>query len=247
MARRRMYGSATSETSSADRTRVSAPQPLERVLERERVQDGREHAGVVGGRPVHPLGRGRHAAVDVAAADDDRELEPFRWTPTISRAIASTVFGSVPYSWSPISASPESFRRTRRKAGAAPEGGRSASSSCAVTRQSATERALERDDTRSGLAERLTRPSSPSRGSTAARSSDAAGLRRVEPLCEHALDDLLLRLLRLRLELVRVEVDLPLGLDRPRPARPPASATRARRTRCASPAGARAPRCRRRA
>ena len=54
------------------------PQPLERVLERERVEDGREHAGVVRRRAVHPLGRGGDAAVDVAAADDDRELQPLR-------------------------------------------------------------------------------------------------------------------------------------------------------------------------
>ena len=47
---------------------------LERVLERERVQQRREHAGVVGRRAVHPVGRRRHAAVEVAAADDDREL-----------------------------------------------------------------------------------------------------------------------------------------------------------------------------
>ena len=54
------------------------PPPLERVLERERVEDGREHAGVVRRRPVHPLCGGGDAAVDVAAADDDRELQPLR-------------------------------------------------------------------------------------------------------------------------------------------------------------------------
>jgi hypothetical protein len=49
---------------------------LERVLERERVQERREHARVVGGRTVHAL-RGRlEAAVDVPGAHDDRELEP---------------------------------------------------------------------------------------------------------------------------------------------------------------------------
>ena len=128
IARRRMYGSATSETSSAERTRVSAPAPLERVLERERVQDRREHAGVVRGRAVHPLGRGGHAAVDVAAADDDRELEPLATGRRRSRARSRRPsFGSMPYSWSPISASPESFRRTRRNAGAVPAGARSAS------------------------------------------------------------------------------------------------------------------------
>src|SRR5215213_8438460 len=73
-----------------------------------------------------------------------------------SRAIASTVFGSVPYSWSPISASPESFRRTRRKAGAAPEGDRTSSWWGVVTRLFCDREAPERDDTRSRLADRLT-------------------------------------------------------------------------------------------
>ena len=40
-------------------------EPLEGVLERERVEERREHAGVVGGRAVHPLRRRGHAAVDV--------------------------------------------------------------------------------------------------------------------------------------------------------------------------------------
>ena len=69
-----MYGSATSETAIADCTRVCDAEPLERVLQGERVQQRREHAGVVGGRAVHPLGRRRHAAVEVPAPDDDREL-----------------------------------------------------------------------------------------------------------------------------------------------------------------------------
>ncbi len=53
-------------------------EPLERVLERQRVQERREHARVVGGRPVHPLGRGAHAAVEVPAADDDGDLRARR-------------------------------------------------------------------------------------------------------------------------------------------------------------------------
>src|ERR687892_585343 len=47
---------------------------LERVLERERVQEGRQHSRVVGRRPIHPLGGRRHAAIDVPGPDDDREL-----------------------------------------------------------------------------------------------------------------------------------------------------------------------------
>ena len=74
MARRRMYGSATSDTAIAESTRVCTLEPLERVLQRERVQERREHSGVVRRGAVHALGRGGHAAVDVPGADDDREL-----------------------------------------------------------------------------------------------------------------------------------------------------------------------------
>ena len=48
---------------------------LERLLQRERVHDRREHADVVGLRAVHALGRGGDAPEDVAAADDDRDLD----------------------------------------------------------------------------------------------------------------------------------------------------------------------------
>src|SRR5215211_650099 len=140
---------------------------------------------------------------------------PSLCTSTISRAIRSTVFGSVPYSWSPISASPESFRRTRRNAGAAPEGDRSSSCCGVVTRLFCDREAPERDDTRSRLADRLThrlrRVVDPR-----LLAQHAAGLGGEEAFGEHPLDDLLLRLLGLALELVRVEVDLPLGLDRVR-------------------------------
>src|SRR5215217_8871928 len=138
---------------------------------------------------------------------------PSLCTSTISRAIRSTVFGSVPYSWSPISASPESFRRTRRNAGAAPEGDRSSSCWGVVTPLFCDREAVERDDTRSRLGDRLTRRL---RRVVDPRllGQHSARLSREEALAEHALDDLLLRLLRLALELVGVEVDLPLGLDR---------------------------------
>ena len=48
---------------------------LERVLQRERVDDRGEHAHVVGGGAVHALGAGREAAEQVAAADDDAGLD----------------------------------------------------------------------------------------------------------------------------------------------------------------------------
>src|SRR5687767_732246 len=136
-------------------------------------------------------------------------------TSTISRAIASTRFGSIPYSWSPINASPESFSSTLRKAGAAPAGDRSVSA-CVVRGATALfcdREALEGDDTRAcvgqRLAHRLRRVVNP--GLLGERAARLCG---EETLREHALDDLLLRLLRLALELVGVQVHLLLGLDR---------------------------------
>ena len=51
------------------------PDVLERILEGQAVHDRGEHADVVAGRPVHALGRRREAAEDVAAADDDADLD----------------------------------------------------------------------------------------------------------------------------------------------------------------------------
>ena len=48
---------------------------LERVLQRQRVDDRRQHAHVVGGRAIHAARAGRDAAEDVAAADDDGGLD----------------------------------------------------------------------------------------------------------------------------------------------------------------------------
>ena len=59
---------------------------FERVLEGEGVDDGGEHAHVVGG-PVHVLGLVGDAAEDVAAADDDGDLDVPGWTSAISAAI----------------------------------------------------------------------------------------------------------------------------------------------------------------
>src|SRR5437764_1173099 len=49
--------------------------PLERVLERERVEERCEHARVIRGRTLHPLRRGGEAAVEVPPTDDDRDLD----------------------------------------------------------------------------------------------------------------------------------------------------------------------------
>ena len=70
-----MNGSATARISIAVATRVTTSDVLERVLQRQRVDDRGEHAHVVGGRAVHALGAGREAAEQVAAADDDRRLD----------------------------------------------------------------------------------------------------------------------------------------------------------------------------
>ena len=48
---------------------------LERVLERQRVEHRREHPHVVAGRAVHAPCAAAQSAVDVAAADDDRDLD----------------------------------------------------------------------------------------------------------------------------------------------------------------------------
>ena len=50
-------------------------QALERVLHRKRVDDGREHAHLIGGHAIHAgLGQAR-AAEDIAAADDETDLD----------------------------------------------------------------------------------------------------------------------------------------------------------------------------
>ena len=86
-----MYGSATScIVDRGQDARVRAV-PLERLLHGERVQDRCEHAHVVAGRPVDALRRRRHAAVDVAAADHERDLEPARAHAMSSQASSSTV------------------------------------------------------------------------------------------------------------------------------------------------------------
>src|SRR5918911_786716 len=113
-------------------------------------------------------------------------------TSRISAAIASTVGRSMPYSRSPISASPDSFRRMRWKAGSGTQ----------------TE-ALELEHLGAlfgeGLGHGLRLVVDPG-----LVEEDAAALRE-ETLVHHSVDDLLARLLGLRLHLVRSRVDLALG------------------------------------
>jgi hypothetical protein len=54
-------------------TRVDT-QLLQRVLQRQRVQNRREHPHVVSCGPIHPRRYPLHPAVDVPGADDDRDL-----------------------------------------------------------------------------------------------------------------------------------------------------------------------------
>ena len=62
---------------------------LQEVLERQAVHDGAEHAHVVGAGPVHAALLELGAAEEVAAADDDRDLDAGCARPSaISRAIA---------------------------------------------------------------------------------------------------------------------------------------------------------------
>ena len=48
---------------------------LERVLHRERIDHGGEHSHVIRGHPVHTGAREARAAEDVAATDDDGDLD----------------------------------------------------------------------------------------------------------------------------------------------------------------------------
>src|SRR5215213_2113565 len=134
---------------------------------------------------------------------------PRDWMSTSSSAIDSIVARSMPYSLGPISASPESFRRIRPNAGAA-LGVATAPSGSGSVIGSAREREpfeLQHLGARLGqrLSDRLTGVVDP-------------GLlgqdpRREEALVQHAVDDLLARLLGLGIDLVRIRIDLALCRD----------------------------------
>ena len=87
---------------------------LERVLHPEPVDRGREEPHVVAGHAVDPLrGRG-DAADDVAAAEDDGDLDAEGVDVADLVGDPGDDSGSIPKGRSPINASPESFRRMRR-------------------------------------------------------------------------------------------------------------------------------------
>ena len=58
--------------------RADSPCPLQRAFQRERVHHRREDAHHVAGDARNALLRHRHAAEDIAAADDDPKLDPER-------------------------------------------------------------------------------------------------------------------------------------------------------------------------
>jgi len=65
---------------------------LERLLDGERIEHRREHAHVVAGRSVDALRRGGHAAVDVPAADHERDLETV--APHVDELLRELVHGA---------------------------------------------------------------------------------------------------------------------------------------------------------
>ena len=57
---------------------MSTPIFSSAFCKRQRVHHRRQHAHIIGGRAVEALGRRRHAAEDIAAADDQAELMALR-------------------------------------------------------------------------------------------------------------------------------------------------------------------------
>src|SRR5690606_23806842 len=71
------------------------------------------HAHVVGRGAIHALGARGHTPENVPATDDDRQFHAQRGNSPISSVIRSMVERLIPKASSPISASPDSLRRTR--------------------------------------------------------------------------------------------------------------------------------------
>ena len=113
MARRRMYGSATWCISIAVITRVGTPCFLERVLQRQGVDHGGEHAHVIPSHAIHIFGGGGHSTKEVAAADHQSDLDAGpRHFGDFGRQ-GATRSGSMPKPACPAITSPLSFRRMR--------------------------------------------------------------------------------------------------------------------------------------
>src|SRR4051794_17495505 len=128
---------------------------------------------------------------------------PPLWASTISWARPSIVSGSTPWSRSPISASPESFRRTRPN-GAVLGSGVGALVTCLLCQCEAAElKHLE-----PGLLERCADLLAGLVDPLLAFEHEVG-----EPLLDPALDDLAAHVLRLRLEVGLLQQDLALGVD----------------------------------
>src|SRR5581483_9744169 len=177
--------------------------PLESLLHRERVEDRREHAHVVAGRAVHPL-RGRlEAAVEVAAADHERDLEPERMD--VDELARERVHRR--------RVEPELARPHQRLSGKLEQDAREGYGAHRVvngdSRHLADRVPLEVDELEAAPVERLR--------DRQARVVDPRLLLEhglgEETLVEHALDDLLTDVLGLALDLVAVREDLALGGD----------------------------------
>ena len=88
---------------------------LEHALHGQRVHHRGQHAHVVGARPLHAGGGQRAAAEDVAAADDQAELDAQPWTaaPSVGERRRTSAVDAEARA-SPISASPDTLSSTRR-------------------------------------------------------------------------------------------------------------------------------------
>ena len=97
----------------ADWTRVIDVHFFESVLQRERVDDSRQHAHVVGGNTIETLCACGKTSKDIAATDHDTDLNTEAWTSLISAAMRLNNFGIDTEACSPIRTSPLSLSRTR--------------------------------------------------------------------------------------------------------------------------------------
>ena len=113
-----MYGSAIRGISMARLHPGGLAGALERVLQGEAVHHRAEHADVVGLGGVHPRHGARAAAPEVAAADDDGDVDIHALrTAMISRAVASSVAASSPGLTGPARASPDGLKTIRFQRG----------------------------------------------------------------------------------------------------------------------------------
>ncbi len=119
IARRRMYGSQTECISMAESTRVLTPSCSSAFCMRERVDHGRQHTHLVGGRAVHAARLVLAAAQDVTGTDHQRELDAERGDIRNFLGDFAERVEVDAVALGGASASPDSFSNTRRKRGPA--------------------------------------------------------------------------------------------------------------------------------